>query len=94
MNYEIGLAHTYNNGPLTAKTSFTAQFFDNLHQSMDIWRENFGQSEVTNIGSAPINLTEFGVAIIVKSGTITLLFLFTPNANNPIVRDIVPLFTI
>ncbi len=53
MNYEIGLAHSFNNGPLVAKTSFTAQFFDNLNQSMDIWRENFGQSEVTNISSAP-----------------------------------------
>jgi len=54
MNYEIGLAHTYNNGPLVATTSFTAQFFDNLNQSIEIWRENFGQSEVTNIGSAPL----------------------------------------
>ena len=52
VNYDIGAAHNFSGGPIVATTSLSVQFFDRTWQGMEIYRDYFGQSAVTDIGSA------------------------------------------
>ena len=52
VNYDFGVAHTFSKGPIVATSSLSAQFFDHKTKNMRISRQYFGQSAVTDLGSA------------------------------------------